>query len=97
MATGKKKSTVPEKETRPHTIPEEDREYIKKIAALAKELREAKGFSYESYATYAKLNRNTYFRFERAASSGDNFTVGLLLQVIRGMNMTPTEFFQQIT
>ncbi len=97
MATGKIKSTGPDKETKPHAIPEEDREYIKKIAKKAKELREAKGYSYESFAIQAKLNRNTYFRLERAALSGDNFTVGLLLQVIRGMNMTPTEFFQQIT
>jgi transcriptional regulator with XRE-family HTH domain len=85
-----------DKETKAHIIPDIDRDYIKKISAKAKFLREEKGYSYESFALHAGLNRNTYFRFERSAVTGDNYTIALLLKVIRGLNMTSTEFFKDI-
>lgn len=85
------------KEKKAHVVPDVDRDYIKKIAAKVKELRIKAGYSsYESFALHAGINRNSYFRMERSASSGDNFTVALLLRVIRGLNTTTSEFFQQI-
>ena len=96
MPKEKVQNSNPEKETKTHAIPDIDRDYIKKIAAKAKFLREEKGCSYESFALHAGLNRNTYFRFERSAVTGDNYTVALLLRVIRGLNMTATEFFKDI-
>jgi DNA-binding XRE family transcriptional regulator len=80
-----------------HVVPDVDRDYIRKIAVKVKELRIEAGYSsYESFALHAGINRNSYFRMERSAASGDNFTVALLLRVIRGLNTTTTEFFQQI-
>jgi len=96
MPKAKTKISNTDKETKAHIIPDIDRDYIKKIAAKAKFLREVKGYSYESFALHAGLNRNTYFRLERSAVTGDNYTVALLLRVIRGLNMTATEFFKDI-
>ncbi len=78
---------------KPHAIPEVDRDYIKKIALRAKEIRIKAGYSYESFAIHAGINRNTYFRFEGSATSGDNFTVALLVKVIRKLGSTPSQFF----
>jgi DNA-binding XRE family transcriptional regulator len=85
------------KEKKAHVVPDVDRDYIRKIAIKVKELRKEAGYSsYESFALHAGINRNSYFRLEKSAESGDNFTVALLLRVIRGLNITTTEFFQQI-
>jgi transcriptional regulator with XRE-family HTH domain len=96
MPKTKTMSINTDKETKAHIIPEVDRDYIKKIAAKAKFLREEKGYSYESFALHAGLNRNSYFRFERSSVKGDNYTIALLLRVIRGLNMTTTEFFKDL-
>jgi transcriptional regulator with XRE-family HTH domain len=96
MPKGKKQNSILDKETKTHIIPDIDRDYIKKIAAKAKLLRDDKGYSYESFALHAQINRNSYFRFERSAVTGDNYTVALLLRVIRGLNMTTSEFFKDI-
>ncbi len=66
------------------------------IADRAKNLRKGMNFSYEEFALNSGVNRNTYFRFEKSAESGKNFTVALLLQIIRGLHMTPAEFFKDI-
>lgn len=97
MAKEKKQQVTATKETKAHVVSDVDRDYIKKIAAKAKELRIKEGYSsYESFALHAGLNRNSYFRFERSAVSGDNYTIALLLRVIRGLDTTTTDFFQQI-
>jgi DNA-binding XRE family transcriptional regulator len=85
MTTGKK-----------HDITDLDRETIKRIAVKAKEMRVALGYSYEDFAMHAKINRNTYFKFEKSATSGDNFTVAILIKVIRGLNQTLHSFFKSI-
>ena len=96
MPKEKVQNSNPEKETKTHAIPDVDRDYIKKIAAKVKELRVKAGYSYESFAIHADINRNSYFRFERSATTGDNYTIALLLKMIRGLNMTSTEFFKDI-
>lgn len=80
--------------TKPHQIDELDRVSIKRIASRAKELRQQMGYSYEEFALQAKINRNTYFKFEKSAVTGDNFTVAILAKVIRGLNLTLESFFQ---
>ena len=95
MPKEKVQNSNPEKETKSHNIPDIDRDYIKKIAARAKELRIQSGCSYESFAGHAGINRNSYFRFEKkSAESGENITLALLLKIIRGLNMSVPEFFQ---
>jgi DNA-binding XRE family transcriptional regulator len=96
MAKEKMENGNPEKETKSHPIPDIDRELIMKIAARAKEMRVNSGHSYESFAIRAEINRNTYFRFERSAKTGENFTMALLIKVIRGLNMTVSEFMKTI-
>ncbi len=77
-------------------ISELDTETIQRIAAKAKELRKNKGYSYEDFALHAGINRNTYFKFEKAAESGDNFTIVTLLKVIRGLDLTLPSFFEDL-
>lgn len=96
MAKANNKEGKTERETKVHDISEVDREQIKKIAAKAKLLREEKGYTYESFALHAGINRNSYFRLEQAAKSGNNYTVALLLKVIRGLGSTPAQFFGDI-
>ena len=79
-----------------HNITDIDRETIKQIANKAKEMRVSKGYSYEDFALHAKINRNTYFKFEKSASTGDNFTVAVLTKVIRGLDLTFESFFKGI-
>jgi transcriptional regulator with XRE-family HTH domain len=96
MPTDKKQSSNSEKETKSHIIPEVDKVQIKKIAAKAKELRVKSGYTYEEFALHAGINRNTYFRFEQSEKKGENYTIALLLKVIRGLNMTVSDFFKDI-
>jgi transcriptional regulator with XRE-family HTH domain len=96
MPKGKKENVAPDKVTKSHVIPDVDRDYIIKIAATAKEMRIKAGYSYESFAIHAGINRNSYFRFERSATTGDNYTIALLLKITRGLNITMTDFFQDI-
>lgn len=83
-------------EKRKHDITDLDREAIKQIAAKAKEMRVALGYSYEDFALHAKINRNTYFKFENSSNTGDNFTIAVLAKVIRGLNQTFESFFQNL-
>lgn len=98
MPTATRPVTKIEKETKPRIIPDVDRDYIKKIAAKTKELRIKAGYSsYEGFAIHAGINRNSYFRFEKkSAESGENFTIALLLKITRGLNISLTDFFQEI-
>jgi len=83
-------------EKRKHDINDFDRETIKLIAEKAKKLRIAQGYSYEEFALHAKINRNTYFKFENSAKTGDNFTIAVLAKVIRGLDQTFESFFQNL-
>lgn len=82
--------------SRKHIISDLDRETIMKIAAKAKKLRTEMGFSYEQFALHAKINRNTYFKFEKSSLTGDNFTIAVLARVIRGLDLSFSSFFSDI-
>jgi transcriptional regulator with XRE-family HTH domain len=71
-----------------------DKETIMRIAAKAKMLRKEQGYSYEQFALHAGINRNTYFKFEKSEVTGDNFTIVVLLKVIKGLDQTLEGFFQ---
>lgn len=77
-------------------ISADDINRIKLIADKAKKMRIAKSMSYEEFAIRAGINRNSYYRFEKSASTGDNYTVALLMTVISGLGTTPAEFFKDI-
>lgn len=81
------------KESKKHDLPELDKDTIKRIAAKARNMREKQGFSYEGFALHAGLNRNTYFKFEKSAATGENFTIATLLKVIRGLDVSLRSFF----
>lgn len=96
IAMAKTKKTETEKEVKHHLIPDIDRDKIKLIAERAKKMRIKQNISYEEFARMSEINRNSYFRFEKSAETGENFTVALLLKVIRGLKLTTSEFFQDI-
>lgn len=79
-----------------HAISDIEKEKLKLIAEKAKRMRIAKNMSYEQFALHAGINRNSYYRFEKSAISGDNYTVSLLIKVIVGLNSTFPEFFKDI-
>ena len=79
---------------KPQIISPEDKKKLLLIAEKATTLRIAKNMSYEEFALHAGINRNTYFRFEQSSQEYKNYTVALLLKVIRGLNLTPSEFFK---
>ncbi len=81
---------------KPMVISDTEIGYIKLIAEKAKNMRIAKKMSYEQFALQVGINRNSYYRFEQSASSGDNYTVALLLKVITGLDATLSEFFKDI-
>jgi len=74
-----------------------EKETIMAIAKKAKKLREDSKMSYEDFALEAGINRNSYYRFEKASFTGKNFTIGLLLKIIGALNLTPEEFFKDIS
>jgi hypothetical protein len=97
--SGKVKESVEKAHRGPKTfmvVSADDKHRIKLIAEKARKMRIAKQMSYEVFAIHAGINRMSYYRFEKAAESGDNFTVELLLTVISGLGSTPAEFFKDI-
>jgi len=84
------------KEIKKHEIPELDKETIKRIAAKAKDMRIKQGYSYEGFALHAGLNRNTYFKFEKSATTGENFTIATFLKVVRGLELSLRSFFETL-
>jgi DNA-binding XRE family transcriptional regulator len=81
---------------KPMVISDDDTKRLRLIAAKAKKMRVAKKMSYELFALNAGINRNSYYRFEKSATTGDNYTVALLLKVIKGLDSTFEEFFKDI-
>jgi DNA-binding XRE family transcriptional regulator len=88
--------TPDDKPKKPHVISDIEKEKLKLIAEKAKKMRIAKNMSYEQFAIHAGINRNSYFRFEKSAKTGKNYTIALLLKVIRGLGSTPAQFFKSI-
>jgi len=84
------------KEIKKHEVSELDKATIKKIAAKAKDMRKEKGYSYEGFALHAGINRNTYFKFEKSATTGENFTINTLLKVLRGLELSLGSFFEDL-
>lgn len=93
-----KESLEPQKRgpKKPMVISDDDTNRLKSIAEKAKKMRTAMNMSYEVFALHAGINRISYYRFEKSADSGDNFTVALLLTVISGLGLSPAEFFKDI-
>ena len=81
---------------KPMVLSDDDTKRLKLIAEKAKKMRIAKKMSYEFFALHAGINRNSYYRFERSATSGDNYTVALLLKVISGLDSTVKKFFEDL-
>ena len=82
------------KKGKTHAITDHDKKTIMRIAGKARQLRVAGGLGYEEFALKANINRNTYFKFEKSATTGENFTVATLAKVIRGNNQTWETFFK---
>jgi DNA-binding XRE family transcriptional regulator len=77
-------------------ISPDEAEIIMAISEKVKSLRKSMNLGSEDFALKAGVNRNTFFRFEQSAQTGENYTVAILLKVIRGLDMTVDEFFKDI-
>lgn len=77
-------------------ITDVEKHLLKSIAEKARRMREARDISNEQFALQSKINRNSYYRFEKSAETGDNYTVALLLKVIAGLETTLPDFFKDI-
>jgi DNA-binding XRE family transcriptional regulator len=88
--------TVTRLPKKPMVVSDNDKIRLKLIAEKAANLRKEMKISYEEFAIRAGINRNSYYRFEKSADTGENFTVALLMTVISGLGITPAEFFKDI-
>lgn len=79
-----------------HPIPDTDARILKMIAERARTLRKRKNLSSDEFSRLADINHNTYYRFERSETTGDNYTMGLVIKVIRGLDISIQEFFEEI-
>jgi len=82
--------------SKPQKVSDQETEKIKAIAGKAKRLRESMDIGYETFALMAGINRNTYYRFEQSVHTGNNFTIAILLKVIKAHRITIAEFFKDI-
>lgn len=80
----------------PLALSDKERERLKLIAEKARRMREEIDISYEQFAIRTGINRNSYYRFEKSAETGDNYTVSLLIKVLSGLKTTLPEFFKDI-
>ncbi len=92
-ATGK---TIKKEPKKPHIIDDIEKQKLRLIAEKVKKLREATKMSYEEFALHSGINRNSYYKLEKSAKHGNNYTIALLLKVLRGLNIKPSEFFKDI-
>ncbi len=76
--------------------PDYEKHYTMQIAQRVKEIRKTQGYSYEQFALHAGINRNTYYKFEKSAKTGDNFTIAIFLKILKGLKVTPKDFFRLI-
>ena len=97
--TGKTKESLetPKRRTKKlMVISDVDFNRLKLITEKAARLRKEMDISYEEFALRAGINRNSYYHFEKSAETGDKYSVALLMKVIRGLSLTPAEFFNDI-
>lgn len=94
--SAKQKKTSKEVPKNPHIVSEIEKDRLILIADKVKKLRTAKFSSYEQFALQAGINRNSYYRLEKSAKTGENFTMALLLKVIRGLDMSVSDFFHDL-
>ena len=67
---------------------------IDKVATKIKQLRKEKGFSsFEAFANEYDLDRVQYWRVE----SGANITLKTLFKILEIHNITPSDFFKDIS
>jgi hypothetical protein len=88
--------TKPDKPTKTRFLSASEREKLKEIADKAVKLRKEKYSSYEAFALKAQINRNTYFRFEKEGTKGENFTVAILLRILKAHNIKLSVFFKDL-
>lgn len=75
------------------TISETDQRTMKLIGDRVKELRREKSSNHETFAYENDINRISLYRLENGKG---NFTINTLLKVLRGLDVSPEEFFKGI-
>ena len=64
---------------------------LQKLASRIKEFRLTQHSNYEDFANKHRIGRSQYFRYEH----GEDLRYFTLLRVIRGLGITPREFFSE--
>ena len=80
------------KAEKPRIIPEEDLLQLQAISSKLKQLRE-KNWKFEAFAKHAGVHRTTLFKIEK---NGLNLNLTTFLKVLRGLDITPIQFFQSL-
>lgn len=72
--------------------PEEEEEYLQKLAKRIRNLRKERGYTnYEYFAYDVGISRAQYGKYE----AGANIKFNTLLKIIKGLGMTVEEFFSE--
>ena len=81
------------KADKPRIIPDEDLQQLQAISSKLKAIREQKGLKFEAFAKHSGVHRTTLFKIEK---NGQNLNLSTFLKVLRGLDMTPMQFFQSL-
>ena len=81
------------KADKPRIIPDEDLQQLQAISSKLKAIREQKGLKFEAFAKHAGVHRTTLFKIEK---NGLNLNLTTFLKVLRGLDITPVQFFQSL-
>ncbi len=85
---------MPEKREKKTTeVSELDQKTLEAIGEKVKELRKTKESNHEVFAYKNDINRVSLYRIENGKG---NFTMNTLLKVLRGLEVTPEDFFKGI-
>lgn len=74
-------------------IPEHQKKRIEEISLFIKNYRINDGLTQTDFGKLSDIHHNTIQRFE---AGNKNITIGTLFRMIDAMEMTPSEFFQDI-
>lgn len=88
--------TAKRRKKKPMVISDGDVKILRMIVYKAINLREEMDVSSEEFAIRNGINRNSYYRFEKSPLTQDKYSVALLIKVIRGLGLTPAQFFKNI-
>ena len=80
------------KTEKPRIIADADLQQLQAISSKIKQLRE-ENWKFEAFAKHAGVHRTTLFKIEK---NGLNLNLSTFLKILRGLDITPVQFFQSL-